>query len=58
MELRLDRNNPLQQNVLHITVLMSSPDRKAPANRAWRERCNQFFCELRSYLAGASVVST
>lgn len=55
MELRLERLNTLQQNLLHITVLMSSPDRKIQSSPSWRERCNQLFCELRGYLAGASV---
>jgi hypothetical protein len=35
---------------------MSSPHRKS-ADPAWRERCNEVFCELRSYLAGAVVAS-
>jgi hypothetical protein len=37
-------------------VLMSSPNRKT-ADAPWRERCNEVFCELRSYLAGATVAS-
>lgn len=56
VELRLERNNPQQQNMLHITVLMSSPHRKS-SDGAWRDRCNEVFCELRSYLAGAVVAS-
>ncbi len=55
LELRLERNNPAQSNLLNITVLMSSPHRKA-ADPSWRERCNEVFCELRSHLA-ATVVS-
>jgi eukaryotic-like serine/threonine-protein kinase len=55
MELLLERNNPQQPSVLHITVLMSSPDRKAALTAAWRNRCGQIFCELRGYLAGSSV---
>ncbi len=55
LELRLERSNPHQQNQLHILVLMSSPHRQS-ADPAWRERCSDLFCELRSYLAG-SVVS-
>jgi serine/threonine-protein kinase len=55
LELRLERNNPAQTNLLNIIVLMSSPHRKA-ADPKWRERCNEVFCELRSHLA-ASVVS-
>jgi serine/threonine-protein kinase len=56
VELRLERNNTQQQNLLHITVLLTSPGRKS-IDAVWRERCNEVFCELRSYLAGA-VVST
>jgi serine/threonine-protein kinase len=55
MELLLERNNPQQPSVLHITVLMSSPDRKTALSTAWRNRCGQIFCELRGYLAGSSV---
>jgi serine/threonine-protein kinase len=55
MELLLERNNPQQQSQLHITVLMTSPERKTSVNPAWRERCTQIYCELRSYLAGASL---
>jgi serine/threonine-protein kinase len=55
VELRLERDNPKQQNLLHIIVMMSSPDRKGAMNPKWRERCTEVFCELRSYLAGAVV---
>ena len=55
MELRLERNNAQQQSQLQITVLMTAPDRKTSANTAWRDRCAQIYCELRSYLVGASV---
>lgn len=51
LELRMERSNPAQQNLLHIIVLMSSPHRKA-GDANWRDRCNEVFCELRSYLAG------
>jgi serine/threonine protein kinase len=54
VELRLERSNPNQQNLLHLTVLMSTPHRKS-SDGTWRERCNEVFCELRSYLAGAIV---
>jgi serine/threonine-protein kinase len=57
VELRLERNNPKQQNLLRIIVLMTTPDRKVTTTPAWRERCNEIFCELRSYLAGAAVQS-
>jgi tRNA A-37 threonylcarbamoyl transferase component Bud32 len=55
MELRLERTNPNQQNVLHITVMMRSPDKGAVTSPSWRKRCDQIFCDLRAYLAGASV---
>jgi serine/threonine-protein kinase len=55
MELRLERNNPKQLSQLHITVIMRAVDKKTAMNPAWRDRCNQLFCELRGYLAGASV---
>ena len=56
VELRLERNDPRQANQLHITVLMSSPHRKG-SDKLWRDRCNEVFCELRSYLAGVVVAS-
>lgn len=55
MELLLERSNPKQPSQLHITVKMSSPDQRAGNNPVWRERCGVIFCELRGYLAGASV---
>lgn len=55
LELYLDRANPGQPNFLLITVAMTSPDKKLTQNGDWRDRCNQFFVELRSYLAGTSV---
>jgi serine/threonine protein kinase len=55
MELRLERTNPNQQSLLHITVIMRAVDKKTALSQAWRDRCNQLFCELRGYLAGASV---
>jgi serine/threonine-protein kinase len=55
VELHLERNNPQHQSLLHITVQMTSPDRKSAVNAAWRERCTQIYCELRSYLAGTSA---
>ena len=55
MELRLERAASVNQNMLHITVIMNAPDRKTALNVEWRQRCNQVFCELRGYLAGSSV---
>jgi hypothetical protein len=51
LELRLESKNPNQRNLLHIVVLMSSPQ----PDSYWRERCYELFCELRSYLAGTVV---
>jgi hypothetical protein len=57
MELNLVRSGSSagQQNLLHITVRMRSPDNGSTINPAWRARCSQIFCELRGYLAGSSV---
>lgn len=55
MELLLERSNPRQPSQLRITVKMTSPDHRAATNPVWRERCGLIFCELRGYLAGASV---
>jgi serine/threonine-protein kinase len=52
LELRLERSNdPGQQNLLLITVLMRSPDNPvAAADPSWRARCTQVFCDLRAHL--------
>jgi serine/threonine protein kinase len=55
VELLLERSNPKQPSQLHITVRMTSPDNRAAKSSVWRERCGQIFCELRGYLAGATV---
>lgn len=55
LELLFERSNPKSPSQLRITVKMSSPDRRAGTNPVWRDRCGQIFCELRGYLAGASV---
>jgi serine/threonine protein kinase len=55
MELRLERNNPAQQSLLAITVIMRSPGTNVTTHPAWRERCNQIFCDLRAYLMGNDV---
>lgn len=57
VELRLERVNPQKHSLLHITVVMTSPDHRATATTAWRERCGQIYCELRSYLCGSTVMS-
>jgi hypothetical protein len=56
MELQMERNNPTQPNFMLVTVVMSSPDKRAFLSASWRDRCNQIFVELRGYLAGSSVV--
>jgi len=55
MELQMERVNPTQPNSLLITVVMTSPDKKAFLSASWRDRCNQIFVELRAYLAGSSI---
>ncbi len=55
VELRLERTAPTQSSQLQITVLMTSPDRTIAVSPSWRRRCNQIYCDLRAYLAGASV---
>jgi serine/threonine-protein kinase len=55
LELQLVRQNPMQENLLHITVKMSSPYAKVASTAAWREQCGKIYCDLRAYLAGASV---
>lgn len=55
VELRMERCNPSQPHFMLVTVVMSSPDKKALLSASWRERCNQVFVELRGYLAGNSV---
>ncbi len=56
VELHLHRDNASLPNLLHVTVLMSSPHRKSE-DANWRERCGEVFCELRSYLAAVVVSS-
>ena len=55
IELTMLRANPLHPNQLLITVVMSSPEKKAAQSAVWRERCSQIYVELRGYLAGVSV---
>jgi serine/threonine protein kinase len=55
MELLLERGSPTQQSLLHITVIMRSPEPGAAVNTAWRARCNEIFCDLRGYLMGSGV---
>jgi serine/threonine-protein kinase len=52
MALFLERGSPTQKSLLHIKVVMRSPDPGAATNLAWRLRCNEIFCDLRGYLMG------
>jgi serine/threonine-protein kinase len=52
MELRLERDDPTRESVLHITVTMRSPGGDAALSPDWRARCGQIFCDLRGYLMG------
>ncbi len=58
MELRLERNNPTQQSLLHITVLMRSADSTPVSDPLFRARCGQVFCDLRAYLMGQAGAAT
>jgi eukaryotic-like serine/threonine-protein kinase len=58
MALYLDRIGPSQQNLLHVTVVMTSPDGKSSTSAPWRDRCSQVYVELRSYLAGITIANT
>jgi serine/threonine-protein kinase len=51
MELRLHRADPNRDSLLRITVLMRSPH-QAYADKNWRDRCSQIYCDLRGYLMG------
>jgi tRNA A-37 threonylcarbamoyl transferase component Bud32 len=55
MELRLERNNPAQPSLLHVIVVMRPQEWSEATDPIWRARCTQIFCDLRGYLAGASV---
>ena len=58
MTLYLDRVSPTQPNLLHVTVVMTSPDGKSPTSAVWRDRCGYVYVELRSYLAGSTIANT
>jgi serine/threonine-protein kinase len=51
MELRLEQAVMGRENVLHITVIMR-PVQPDADDREWRERSEQIYCDLRSYLMG------
>jgi serine/threonine protein kinase len=55
MELLLERGSTTQQSLLHITVIMRSPEPGAAVNSVWRARCNEIFCDLRGYLMGSGL---
>jgi serine/threonine-protein kinase len=50
MDLVLERHNPNHPSDLHITIVMTTPDRKAFQSQLWQQRCDHIFIELRSYL--------
>ena len=54
MELRLQQVQEDKDNKLCVTVVFHPPTRAALHDFQWRERCNQVFCEVRSYLMGSS----
>jgi hypothetical protein len=58
LTLYLDRISPTQPNMLHVTVVMTSPDGKSPTSAIWRDRCGQVYVELRGYLAGSTIANT
>jgi len=52
MELLLEHMDPTQENKLRVIVYFRPSDPRDVRDPAWRNRCNQMFCELRSYLMG------
>ena len=57
VELHLHHANPAQPNLLTIHVLFRPSHPSLLADRTWRNRCEQIFVELRSYLMGRSEAS-
>jgi len=54
VELHIHHANPAQQNLLTVHVLFRPSHPAMLADRTWRQRCDQIFVELRSYLMGRS----
>jgi serine/threonine-protein kinase len=52
VELRLEQLDPERENKLRVMVLFHPPDPSLLHEYRWRERCNQLFCDVRSYLMG------
>ena len=52
VELHLQRSDAGNENLLQITVVMRPAQGDLVTDGAWRERCNQIFCDLRGYLMG------
>lgn len=52
LELRLDFVDPNQENRLHVSATFRPAEPTDSSNPNWRNRCNQLFCDLRSYLMG------
>jgi serine/threonine-protein kinase len=55
IEMRLERNNPNQQNQLFITVIMRPANRRLVVSPQWRARCNEILCELRGHLMASGL---
>jgi serine/threonine-protein kinase len=51
LELQLHRPDGSRESLLHITALLR-PTHPNVAERDWRSRCAQIFCDLRGYLMG------
>jgi serine/threonine-protein kinase len=52
VELHLERNDPIRDSLLRLTILMRPTDRRTVDEDEWRERAAQIFCDLRGYLMG------
>ena len=54
MEMRLQQLQPEKDHKLRVTILFHADDNRTKQQVAWRERCNQIFCEVRAYLMGST----
>jgi serine/threonine-protein kinase len=55
LELRLEHIDPNQENLLHVSAHFRAADESEVRDPGWRGKCNQLFCELRSYMMGYSA---
>lgn len=55
LELQLEQVDPNQENRLRVTVFFRPLETSDARSPVWRDRCNQMFCELRSYMMGHTV---